>query len=309
MILNTGQRTDIPAFYAAWLAGRLREEFVMVRNPYDPRKITRYLLRPDLVDVIGFCTKNPRPLFPYWELLRPFGQFWYVTINAYGKDLEPNVPPTDEVIRDFCTLSATVGKNAVGWRYTPVIVNRAYTVERHIEAFSYIARRLRGYTSLAVFGFLDLYEKLRRTHPELCDADDAEKEKLTRAFVQIARENGLDLRLCSKEKELARYGVDAGGCMRISDYERSIGKKLAVRQPASGRRGYCACYLSHDIGSYNSCPHLCAYCYANGNREQVLRNVARHDDASPLLIGYPETEDVITDAVQYSEIDRQIALF
>ncbi|MBO7515330.1 MAG: DUF1848 family protein, partial [Lachnospiraceae bacterium] len=36
MIINTGQRTDIPAFYAEWFANRLKEGFVCVRNPYNP---------------------------------------------------------------------------------------------------------------------------------------------------------------------------------------------------------------------------------------------------------------------------------
>ena len=35
MILNTGQRTDIPAFYTPWFMNRIREGFVMVRNPFD----------------------------------------------------------------------------------------------------------------------------------------------------------------------------------------------------------------------------------------------------------------------------------
>ena len=54
MIINTGQRTDIPAFYADWFAGRLREGFVCVRNPYDLHQVTRYRLDPSVVDVIGF---------------------------------------------------------------------------------------------------------------------------------------------------------------------------------------------------------------------------------------------------------------
>ena len=33
MIINTGQRTDIPAFYSRWFANRLKAGFVMVRNP------------------------------------------------------------------------------------------------------------------------------------------------------------------------------------------------------------------------------------------------------------------------------------
>lgn len=54
MIINTGQRTDIPAFYAEWFANRLREGFVCVRNPYNPNQVSRYRLDPAVVDVIGF---------------------------------------------------------------------------------------------------------------------------------------------------------------------------------------------------------------------------------------------------------------
>ena len=66
MIINTGQRTDIPAFYAEWFANRLREGFVCVRSPYDPQLVSRYRLDPSVVDAIGFCTKNPAPMFPTW---------------------------------------------------------------------------------------------------------------------------------------------------------------------------------------------------------------------------------------------------
>lgn len=66
MIINTGQRTDIPAIYAEWLANRLKEGFVCVRNPYNPNQVSRYRLDPSIVDVIGFCTKTPRRCSPIW---------------------------------------------------------------------------------------------------------------------------------------------------------------------------------------------------------------------------------------------------
>ena len=91
MILNTGQRTDIPAFYPKWLANRLKEGFVCVRNPFNPVQVSRYRLDPEVVDIIGFCTKNPSPFFPYMGLLEGYGQFWYVTITPYGKDVERNM--------------------------------------------------------------------------------------------------------------------------------------------------------------------------------------------------------------------------
>lgn len=73
MIIQTGQRTDIPAFYTPWFLRRLAEGFVLVRNPYDPQSITRYLLSPEVVDVIGFCTKNPAPCCRTWMRFRPTG--------------------------------------------------------------------------------------------------------------------------------------------------------------------------------------------------------------------------------------------
>lgn len=109
MIINTGQRTDIPAFYAEWFANRLREGFVCVRNPYDPNRVSRYRLDPAVVDAICFCTKNPVPMFPYMEMLRGFGQLWFVTITPYGRDIEPNVPDKHRLLEAFRVLSDKVG--------------------------------------------------------------------------------------------------------------------------------------------------------------------------------------------------------
>lgn len=84
MIIQTGLRTDIPAFYAQWFLNRLREGYVLVRNPYHPSRVTRYELSPQVVDLIGFCTKDPTPMLPHLDVLRPYGQYWFVTITPYG---------------------------------------------------------------------------------------------------------------------------------------------------------------------------------------------------------------------------------
>ena len=73
MIIHTGMRTDIPAFYADCFANRIREGFVCVRNPYNPIQVTEYSLDPSVVDLIGFCTKNPKPMLKFiaaiWHVL------------------------------------------------------------------------------------------------------------------------------------------------------------------------------------------------------------------------------------------------
>ena len=151
------------------------------------------------------------------------------------------------MIEDFKYLSKKIGSNAIGWRYTPIIVNSKYTKEYHIKTFERIASSLEGYTSLVAYGFLDLYPKLEKNHPEIKDCDDNTKIEITKAFMEIAKKHHMDLRLCSKEKWLADYGVDALGCMRVSDYENSVKTKLDVKQKMEARKSFCACYLSNDI--------------------------------------------------------------
>lgn len=309
MIINTGQRTDIPAFYSKWFINRIREGYVLVRNPYYPSLVTKFLLNPDVVDVIGFCTKNPRPMFKYLDELKPFGQFWYISITGFDKDIEPNVPSIDQVIEDFKFLSYKVGKNAIALRYTPIIINEKYTLQRHIDTFEYITSKLEGYTSLAVFGFVDIYDKLKRNHPEIIDCDDSLKIIIAKEFLKIANKHHMELRLCSKEKWLSSYGIDVNGCMRLEDYERAIGFSLTQTKKMEARRGYCTCYLSNDIGSYNSCLHLCSYCYANGNPNLVLSNFKKHDDDSPFLIGNISPDDKIRLAKQESWKEIQGKLF
>lgn len=309
MIINTGQRTDIPAFFSEWFSNRLKEGYVMARNPFYNRLVTKFILNPSIVDVIGFCSKNPKPMFKYMDLLKEYGQFWYITITGFEKDLEPNVPPIDEVIKDFKYLSSIVGKNSIGWRYTPIILNEKYSIERHISTFRYIARELSGYTSLATFGFVDIYDKLRKNHPEIKDCSDENKIYISREFQKIANENRLDLRLCSKEKWLKNYGINVDGCMMLNDYENVIGEKLIPTKKMQARKGFCSCYLSNDIGAYNSCLHLCAYCYANGNKEEVIKNFSKHDPKSPLLIGHLKDDDIIKEAKQETWKDTMLTLF
>lgn len=117
MIIQTGMRTDIPAFYAEWFVNRIKEGFVLVRNPYNPIQVTRYSLSPEVVDLIAFCTKNPAPMLSHMEALKPYGQYWFVTITPYGKEIELNVPPKELVMESFKRLSDIVGADSMGWLY------------------------------------------------------------------------------------------------------------------------------------------------------------------------------------------------
>ena len=307
MIINTGQRTDIPAFYSEWFANRLKAGFVLVRNPYNPVSVTRYRLSPDVVDLIGFCTKNPAPMLPRMDLLREYGQYWYVTITPYGKEIEPRVPDKREVLDSFRRLSDIVGPDRIGWRYDPVFISDAYPAERHIRAFEYMAKALEGYTHTAVISFVDLYEKTKRNFPEVRPVDPEQHLLLGKAFTETGRQYGMTIRPCGEGDELAQFGADCGGCMTVAMYEQALGRRLKVPKFVPARKE-CACYLGGDIGAYNTCGHLCRYCYANYDAETVRRNMAAHDPQSPMRTGHLMPGDQVHEARQESWIDPQISM-
>lgn len=310
MIINTGQRTDIPAFYPDWLANRLREGFVMVRNPYNSLQVSRYRLDREVVDAIGFCSKNPAPFFKYMDLLDGYGQFWYVTITGYGKDIEPGVPDKEKVMEDFKWLSKKVGIDSVGWRYDPIFVDDKYTVDFHLKRFQEMAANLEGYTNRVVISFIDIYEKVKRNFPEAKGVTAEEKVYLGQKMVEIATAHGMVVKPCAEGDFLAKYGADCGGCMTIADYEKAIGKRLVVpKSKNKPARSNCDCYISADIGAYDTCAHFCKYCYANNDINQVRINRGLHDVNSPLLIGNIGPDDIVTEAEQRSWVDNQMNIF
>ncbi|MFV0255735.1 MAG: DUF1848 family protein, partial [Erysipelotrichaceae bacterium] len=77
MILNTGQRTDIPAYYSECFYNRIISGYVMVRNPFNHHQVTKYVLSPDVVDIICFCTKNPNPILSRISEISQFNQLWF----------------------------------------------------------------------------------------------------------------------------------------------------------------------------------------------------------------------------------------
>lgn len=309
MIIQTGLRTDIPAFYSQWFLNRLKAGYVLVRNPYNPNLVTRYRLSPDVVDAIGFCTKNPAPMLPHMDALKSYGQYWFVTITPYGRDIEPNVPPRERVMEDFKRLSAIVGADCTGWRYDPILLSEEYPLKRHFADFEAMARSLSGYTKTCVISFIDLYQKVRRNFPEAREVSKEDRAVIGQEFVRIGKRYGMEIKGCGEGRELEAYGVNCGGCMTLETYEMAIGAKLHGPKQKSRARSACACHLSCDIGQYDTCAHFCRYCYANANRAAVRQNMQNHDPDSLLLVGGLRPEDQIHEAKQESWRDGQLDLW
>ena len=307
MILNIGQRTDIPAFYSDWFFNRVKEGFVWVRNPYDPQRVTEYRLDPEVIDVLAFCTKDPGPRLERMEEIRNFRQFWFVTITPYGKEIEANVPEKDLILERFRKLSSIVGKKAVSWRYDPILINDYYTPERHLNCFEKMCEALQGYTESVVISFIDLYAKTKRNFPEAREVTEEERAVLGKGIAAIAPAYGLKVYACHEGSDMKKYRIDTNGCMTRTVLEHALDITLDSL-PKTKLRENCSCLIGNDIGAYNTCLHGCRYCYANYDAETVRRNAALHDPESPLLIGHLQKEDRLFKAVQHSNLSDMLGL-
>lgn len=313
MIISASIRTDVPAFYSEWFFNRIRAGYVFTRNPYNPSAVTRYTLNPDVVDCLFFCTKNPVPMLNRLNEIADYRWFWHITLTPYGKDIEPGVPDKRQIVEHFKELSVAVnrhngGKDAVQWRYDPIIVNEKYTVEQHIKSFAVMAQLLAGFTHTCIISFVDIYDKVRSNFPDLQPVSNADQITIAKAFVEIGRQHNISIKSCVENSSLAEYGVDCSGCSTAPVFEKAMGLRdgqAFIPPNKKFARTDCAtCVVSGDIAAYSNCPHLCKYCYANYDKSAVLRNHKLHNPQSPFIIGDTRPGDIIHQAQQKSWITR-----
>lgn len=311
MIISTGLRTDIIHHYSDWLFERFREGVVCTRNPLFPNRVTRYLLQPDKVDAVLFCSKHYAPaLGRLHEITDRFNTFFHYTLTAYGKDIEPNIPPHAERLSTLAELSRLVGKERLVWRFEPVFTTKTYPAERIAEIFAQLAEQIAPYVRGCIIGFLEMSAEIRERIPDLDQPQHAQKAALLRRFAESAAKYRLPLQTCGTRETFEECGVPYDGCYTL----RAIGEAnrcafKTVRH--QGNRRDCLCITSRDLGWYGSCPNLCRYCSTYRSEEDVRAAVARHDPHSPLLIGHISDNDELSDGVQesYRSSSRQLSLF
>lgn len=114
MIISASRRTDIPAYYSEWMLNRLKEKYVLVRNPMNIHQISRIDLSPDVVDAIVFWTKNPTPMLERLEEIQDYKYYFQFTLSSYGPEVERNLPSKNKIIiPTFQKLSQEIGKEKV----------------------------------------------------------------------------------------------------------------------------------------------------------------------------------------------------
>lgn len=290
MIVSASYRTDIPAFYAPWLLHRLAAGYVLVRNPYGG-KPSRVSLAPEDVNGFVFWTRNARPARDLFARLAAGGLPFVIqyTVTGYPTALEQSVPPADAALAEIQTLASLYGPRTVVWRYDPVFWSSLTPPDFHRAQVAAFAETLKGVVDEVVFSAAHIYRKTRRNTEESAarsgfawkDPPLEEKSALLQDLAGIAEASGITPTLCA-QPDLTGGLLAPARCIDAARLSDVAGRDLKVRQ--KGNRPGCLCAESRDIGSYDSCPHGCVYCYAVERRDRAKTALKRHDPAGEALL-------------------------
>lgn len=305
MILNTGARTDTVQYFSHWLLKRFEEGFVYTRNPLFPNKVTRYELSPDKIDVVMFCSKNYAPILPrIREITSKYRTYFHYTITAYGKDIEPGVPPIEDSVKTLAELSKIVGRQKIAWRYDPVLLTQKYTVERHAQTFRWLCGQLAPYIDRCIFSFVEIYKKLQVNMPELIPFSESDMNILAEILGKTAKEFGIRIQTCGTNGDFSRFGIQKSGCATLEILGNANDCEFRNLKHKGLRTG-CHCIESRDIGAYDTCLNGCKYCYANKNPQKAFENYKFHNPESPILLGEIKPADTIIRGNQQSFLKKE----
>jgi len=290
LIISASRRTDIPAFYPEWFMARIRAGSVKVQHPFSKKEIS-VSLRPEDVVALVFWTKDFSPMLEHLEELekRGFNCLVHYTITGLGKNFEPNAPAPEQAVELFKKLSGRISPERVLWRFDPIILTEKVGEAETISRFEKLSAQLSGRTRRVYFSFVELYARVLRrikiyeseNQGRVLDPELESKQRISRTLAELARSRGMSIHACC-QPDLVGFGVEQANCIDAHLIAKLTGKNFELK-PSPTRKS-CGCYYSLDIGAYDSCPHLCWYCYANSHPALVEKRHASHRPESEFLV-------------------------
>ncbi|MDP3104890.1 MAG: DUF1848 domain-containing protein [Candidatus Methanoperedens sp.] len=324
IIISASRSTDIPAFHAEWFINRLNKGYVVWENPFNRNQ--RQYVSFEKTRVIVFWTKNAEPIIPFLKEIDQKGINYYFqfTLNDYENEgFEPHVPKFENRIKTFKKLSDAIGKEKVIWRFDPLIRTDKLGVEQLINKVYRVGEEIHKYTTKLVISFADIepYTKvkrnLRNSDIEYREFDKNNMEKFSEEIQKINKKWGLEIATCAEGFNLNKYDIKNNKCIdddlmiKLFNKDKIImeflgakkehepkkldlssfggGSQLEVvenKLKDKGQRKECGCIVSKDIGQYNTCMHLCVYCYANYSEKVVRENLKKITINSESILGY-----------------------
>ena len=232
MIISASRRTDIPAFFSDWFFEKLKQGFVDVPNPMNPKQIRKVDLGFENVDCIVFWTKNPAKMLSRLTELAGYNYYFQFTLNAYNEVFEPSVPTLKERIETFKRLTDLIGPERIKWRYDPIFLSEDIDSNFHKEKLDYLAKSLKGFTNECTISFLDSYRKSdKRLKPySVRQFTEDEMIDLAKSFAEIALKKNIQLYTCAEKIDLSEIGIKHGSCINKTLIESLTGKSLHIKK-------------------------------------------------------------------------------
>jgi len=288
-IISVSRRTDVPAFYADWFMGRVREGYAGVVNPFGGK---RYIvsLKPEDVACFVFWSKDFTPFVGPLDTLDRLGYRFYFnyTITALPSVFETGVDK-EGALRTLKQLSRRYSPRHINWRFDPIVLSSLTDGDFYLKEFSRLAGELEGVVERCFFSFVMQYNKVKRNFGELqrtagvqvVDADEEARIELAGRLALIAESHGMAMYSCCGDCLLGER-IHKAHCIDGALIEQLFSPSDFAHKDKSTRQG-CGCTESYDIGAYDTCPHGCIYCYANANKAVAERAFRTHDLASAFL--------------------------
>jgi hypothetical protein len=224
------------------------------------------------------------------------------------KDLEQHTPPLKEAIHDFIYLSKRYSSKHLIWRFDPICITDKLPFTYFEEMFAACAEMLTGHCNKCYISFVQKYKKAVVNFKKYSDHRMAEIYIETqRAYASrlsgIAEKNGIKLYSCCND-HLLSDSVHKGSCINSSSLA-ALFHDPGISSPVNPTRNQCACVKSIDIGTYNTCPHGCLYCYANADKEQSQKSFQQHNTSMNGLGFHVEEETGFADQSHTSLLNNE----
>jgi hypothetical protein len=294
-IISVSRRTDIPAFYGDWFMQRLKEGFAGVVNPFGGRK---YIVSLKLEDVICFVfwSKNFSPFLESLKVIDEMGYKFYFnyTVTALPDVFESDVE-RQAAIEGLKRLSRMYSPQHINWRFDPIIISTVSDSSFFVKAFEGLASEFEGLVERCYFSFVTEYGKVKRnfegleraTGVKIISCSEDFKIDLANKLSEVAKRHGIRMFSCCGDY-LVNDCIQKGHCIDGSVIESLFFPEgLAYKEKPT--RAECGCTESTDIGTYDTCPHGCVYCYANVNKYRACKAFENHDKESAFL-GYSRSQ-------------------
>ena len=275
---------------------RLNEGIAGWVNPFGQQKYLVSLKRED-VRAFAFWSKNYRPFLPAVREVKKqgFPCLFNYTITGLPQVFECDVVPLEDSLDSLKALSRLFTPNHISWRYDPIVVSNQTGSRYHLEQFEYLASRLAGFTTRCYVSYAVFYEKVKRnylpfsekTGVNFIDPKPADKIKLAEKLAAIARKYAIQLYTCCGDY-LVSNTIKKAHCID-ADVLSSLYYSGLWKGRERPTRPECGCTENTDIGSYDTCPHGCIYCYANSNKQRAMAAYAKHD-VNSLFLGYSKAQ-------------------